>query len=412
MFSTKFKFSVLTAAAVAVLAPFHTAQATVGQLPLCVGTYKCGMGGAGVSIASDPTAATINPALAARMGSSAIINAGWFHADVERNISQGSPALANLAGGQQKSDASDFLNASMGVNYRVDDNLGLNISFYPGGGGATDWDDSRVGPGAGGSTLSDDRDIRWRMFNLQLAAAWAPNDTSSYGLGVILTRADMKTTALYSKVQTPTTNANPGAIDVAYGAGVQIGGVWDVYPTVSLAVDYHSRVFMERFEKYPNVFKSTVDRPATFSIGVDYDYSPETTIALDVKHIMNDGMAVMNLSADLGGFGWNNVDVIMLGVQHQMTDTLQVRAGYAFANSPIDANNIFANILFPATVEHHFTGGATYTMDAIEIGLSAYMTAKNTLTDNGSGGGYSRMGRGSWVSHQQYGSQASVKYNF
>ena len=82
MFSTKIKVSVLTAAAVAMFAPLNQANATNGQLPTCVGTYKCGMGGAGLTIASDPTAATINPALAARMGNSAIINAGWFHADV------------------------------------------------------------------------------------------------------------------------------------------------------------------------------------------------------------------------------------------------------------------------------------------------------------------------------------------
>ena len=292
----------MTAAAVAVFAPFNVAQATNGQLPTCVGTYKCGMGGAGLTIASDPTAATINPALAARQGNSAIISAGWFHADVERNIGVGNSTLSNTAGGTQSSDASDFLNASMGVNYRVNDNLGLNVSLYPGGGGASDWDNSRTIASGAGNSLSDDRDIRWRMFNLQLATAWAPNETSSYGLGVVLTRADMKTSSVYAtSAGAPTANSNSGVVDVAYGAGFQVGGVWDVYPTVSLAADYHSRVYMERFRKYINVFRSSVDRPSTFSFGMDYKYDPATIIALDFKHVMQDGVETMNLTADQGG---------------------------------------------------------------------------------------------------------------
>jgi len=95
MISFKHKFTLASAAtALAVLAPLGAANATNGQLPTCVGTYKCGMGGAGLSIASDPTAAAINPALAAKMNNSAILSAGWFHADVERNIS-GTAGQAN-----------------------------------------------------------------------------------------------------------------------------------------------------------------------------------------------------------------------------------------------------------------------------------------------------------------------------
>ncbi len=413
MFSTKIKVSVLTAAAVAMFAPLNQANATNGQLPTCVGTYKCGMGGAGLTIASDPTAASINPALISRMGNSAIINAGWFHADVKRNVATGAGTASNTAGGTQSSDASDFLNASLGVNYRVGDNLGLNISFYPGGGGATDWDHSRTIDTGATNSLSDDRDIRWRMFNLQIGTAWAPNDKSSYGFGVILTRADMKTTSIYGASSgNLTTNNNPGAVDVAYGAGFQLGGVWDFTDTVTVAADYHSRVYMERFEKYPNVFASTVDRPATLSFGMDYKYSPETIVALDFKHIMNDAIDTMNLTPANGGFGWDNVNVIMLGAQHQLNDDLQVRAGWNYGNSPIADDRTFANVLFPAIVEHHFTAGGTYKMDALEFGLSAYVTPTRKQTDPGTGDSYSVMGKDTWLSHRQYGSQLSVKYNF
>ncbi|NQU57337.1 MAG: outer membrane protein transport protein [Rhodospirillales bacterium] len=412
MFSTKIKFSIMTAAVVAVFAPINAAKATNGMMMTCVGTYKCGMGGAGLAIASDPTAATINPALSARMGNSAIINAGWFHATVKRNIT-GNGTFANTANGEQTSDASDFMNASAGVNYRVDDNLGISVNVYPGGGGATDWNDSRTTVG-GSNSLSDDRDMRWRLFNLQLAAAWAPNDTSAYGLGLVLARGDMKTSSIYGGVGGALTPAvNSGVVDVAYGAGFQVGGVWDVYPTVTLAADYHSRVYMERFHKYRNVFNSTLDRPATVSAGLDYKYSPETNIAFDVKRIIYTGVYSMSSQpgAD-GGFGWEDTNVVMLGAQHQLTDSLQVRAGYNYGDTPIDTEHVFANVLLPGIVEHHFTAGASYTMGNIDLGISGYVTPTAKITDSGSGDGYSKMGKGTWLSHKQYGSQVSLKYNF
>jgi len=166
MMTFKQKFTLASAtAALAVMAPLGAANATNGQLPTCVGTYKCGMGGAGLSIASDPTAAAINPALAAKMGNSAIVSAGWFHADVERDLSATTSPNVNRNGGKQKSDASDFANGSMGVNYVLSDTRALNISLYPGGGGATDWDDSRTTAGNNINDIMAGRDYLFTVLD-------------------------------------------------------------------------------------------------------------------------------------------------------------------------------------------------------------------------------------------------------
>lgn len=411
--SVKRSFILGAAAVIAAVAPIKHASATVGQLPLCVGTYKCGMAGAGLSIASDPTAATINPALSARMGNSAIISAGWFKADVERDYSNINSGMGgNTAGGKQKSDSSDFFNGSLGVNYRLDDQIGVNISIYPGGGGATDWNDARTT-----NDLSQDRMIRWRMFNMQLAAAYAPNKTSSYGLGLVLTRADMKTDSIYAGPAF-TNNNNPQVVDVVYGAGFNIGGVWDLGDKMTVAADYQSKVWVQRFDKYINVFNSTVDRPATFSIGLDMDVADDTVVAIDAKYIHNGGVRTISSKASgEGGFGWDDVGVLMIGVEHQVTDELQLRAGFSYNNSPIDDSNLYANTLFPAIIKTHYTVGGTYAYEEFEFGFSAYITGKSKLTetglgDNGAGNSYSAIGKNGWISHQQYGSQLSVKYNF
>jgi len=103
----------------------------------------------------------------------------------------------------------------------------------------------------------------------------------------------------------------------------------------------------------------------------------------------------------------------MLGVQHQVNDALQVRAGYNYGRSPVDDQHIFANTLLPATVEHHFTLGLNYALsDAFDLGWSGYVTTENELTAPGTGNGYDQMGAGAKISHRQYGTQVSVKYNF
>ncbi len=412
MFSKKLKISLLSGAvaAIAAVLPMQQANATVGQLPACIGTYKCGMAGAGLSIASDPTAAAINPALIGRMDNSAIISMGWFHADVERDLTG---TYANTAGGKQKSNTDDFVNGSLGVNYRLDDNYAVNLSVYPGGGGATNWTNSRTGAG---TSTSADRKINWKMFNAQLGVAYTPNTMSSYGLGLVLGYATMRTD---SKDNQFNVDGN-WAKDTAKGAGFQLGGQWQLNDDISVAADYHSKVWFERFKKYTSTFNSTVDRPETYSAGIAWKVQPATTLALDFKHV-NEGSVdtISNPSAqgcnvkECGGFGWTNINMIMVGVEHDATDDLTVRAGYSYNNSPIDNEAVFANVLFPAIVEQHFTAGLTYAvMDGMELGISGYVTPTKRQRESGAGDAFSTGMAGSTLWHRQYGSQVSLKYDF
>lgn len=412
MFPTKTKLYVLTAATVAMFTPFKTALATVGQLPLCVGTYKCGMAGAGLAVASDPTAATANPALAARMGNEAIINVGWFRAKVNGTI-QNTTHGNNT--GDRTSNAKDFLNGSLGVNYKVGDDMGLNISIYPGGGGATDWDAPRTADFGGGTGATDgtDHQIRWRMFNMQAALGVSPSDSLSLGAGIVISRSDMKTDSLDNGFSRP--DAGPyGAVDRVWGYGGQVGAVWDVTDQLAFAAKYHSRVKMQRFKKYLNIFNSSVDRPPIWSIGTTFKATPDTEFSVDFKYIENSAVkTISSAPQNDGGFGWDNVKLFMVGVEHQASDVLTLRAGYSYNNSPVNDEHVFANVLFPAIVEHHLTAGATYKVgEGYEIGASAYVTPESKVTDSGLGDAFSANNAGTVLRHQQYGAQLSLKYLF
>jgi long-chain fatty acid transport protein len=67
---------------------------------------------------------------------------------------------------------------------------------------------------------------------------------------------------------------------------------------------------------------------------------------------------------------------------------LVLRAGYNYAKTPLDNQNTFFNVLAPATVEHHLTLGATWTLaNKSELTVS-YMHAFNKgITGSGGDGG-------------------------
>ena len=111
------------------------------------------------------------------------------------------------------------------------------------------------------------------------------------------------------------------------------------------------------------------DVPSSLAAGFAYKLSPETTLALDwerinyseVKAIANTNTAGGLLGADNGmGFGWQDMDVVKLGVEHDVSDQLTLRAGYSYTDQPIPASQTFFNVLAPAVVEKHLSLGGTY----------------------------------------------------
>jgi len=79
--------------------------------------------------------------------------------------------------------------------------------------------------------------------------------------------------------------------------------------------------------------------------------------------------------ANGSGFGWTDMTVLKLGVSHEYSKNLTLRAGYNHGKMPINSQNTYFNILAPATVEQHVTLGATWTLaDKSELSLS-YMHA-------------------------------------
>ncbi len=144
-----FALGLLAATALAGLP--RDAAATIGMNPICYGTDNCGMGGAGIALGGNTAGAILNPALSGRAGKELLISAGWLHANVTGQVkgggavaAAGGAVVANNQGSPQDSDASDFPDGTVALNWKFNDAWAGNFSIFPGGGGATDWPQART----------------------------------------------------------------------------------------------------------------------------------------------------------------------------------------------------------------------------------------------------------------------------
>ena len=397
------------AAFAASMMPAGQAHATFGMLPHCVGTEKCGMGGAGSAKAAAAVDAAMNPALAGKMGNEYQVNLGWFWADVKGISTVSSTAT------EMKSAANNFPNGSLGVNYKIDDVKSFNISIVPGGGGASDWPTSRSDNFF--VTANEDQNVDYKMVYLQPSMSYKYDASTTLGVGAILSRATMVTDSARGSFQP---SGVEGKNEVFYGVGFQVGGVWDLPENGSFAASLRSPVWHQDTGAYDNVvFTDPIDTPAQVLLGLTFDVTPSTSISMDYKYVAWDTVKTIGSESNDSpttsrGFGWVDQNIFMLGLEHKVNDSLQVRAGVSHGNSPIDEGHVLANFLFPAIVETHFTAGATYTMGSgMKLGASGYITPTAKKVDDLSVfGATSGVTRASILKHQQKGFQLSVSQDF
>ena len=229
----------------------------------------------------------------------------------------------------------------------------------------------------------------------------------AYGLG------------LFQGLSSAPANATNQGDDDAWGAGVRIGWTGQITDNITLGAQYSSKIFMQEFDKYAGLFaeQGDFDIPANFGVGVAVKVTPKTTVAFDVQRIQysdvasiaNDGptadqffgalsSALMTgsyagpgqLGTDAGwGFGWNDITVYKLGINHEYNDRWTFRGGLNYGENPIDNDQNLFNILAPGVVEKHITLGFTYMpnpMNEVSVTYMRALTTKQSYTYQGTGG--------------------------
>jgi long-chain fatty acid transport protein len=404
----------LLAAVIAAMLPL-AAHATDGYFAHSYGIKAKGMGGASIAVAQDAFGGANNPATMAFAGNQFAIGVDLF--SPTRSAERTGGAAFGLDGSAD-SDSKYFGIPELAYNTMVRPDLSLGVTVYGNGGMNTDYPGDQLpspgacgpatGPGTGFNPAPGPYNLlcgngRLGVDLSQLVVAptlaWRFQPNHSIGISPLFAYQRFKAEGLQAFAGL---SASPGDVtnrgyDSSTGWGVRIGYFGQITPQFAIGATYQSKISMGKFDKYKGLFADSggFDIPSNWGLGVAFKPMPAWLLAFDyerinysdVKSVNNPSNLILNCaggdaSACLGGsngagFGWQDVDVIKIGVQYELNAQWTLRAGYNHSDNPIRASDVTINILAPGVVRDHATAGATWKWDAQNELSTAFMYAFN-----------------------------------
>jgi len=402
------KRNVVLAFAVAAAVAAPGAFATNGYFSHGYGMKGSGMGGVSTAMTRDTFGGANNPATMVWVGNGMDIGAAWFNP--ERSASRSGATDTTMNAGQIDSGSTDFLIPEFGYNHMLNPNMSFGVTVYGNGGMNTDYPGGQLpyggtcGNGAGtgfnpvqtaGSTyniLCGSGDLGVDLMQLIIAPTWSYKINANHSVGVspLLAYQRFKADGIqsFTGFSADSTKLTNNGYDTSTGAGLRIGWYGRMSDTVSLGAAYSTKIAMSKFDKYAGLFaeQGDFDIPSNYNLGVAFKVSPTTLLGIDYQKIKyTDVKSVSNPStnyagtttgslgpSDGRGFGWGDIDVWKVGVEHQYSKNLVLRAGIDKSDNPITSRDVTFNILAPGVVENHYSVGFTLAMDKTTELTGAY----------------------------------------
>lgn len=438
------KSTVFSAVVVGMIIP-QSVNATNGAWLIGFGAKSRSMGGTGVADNRGGVAAAFNPATMVDSSDEFDIGADLFMPP--RKVKHESTRLGFT---DEESNNNIFLIPSLGLTYKWNEKMTVGFAVV-GAGLQTEYNQSvnsdscqRVNAGAVpgysagdcpptfynalGTTAGPETGVELIQMQILPSIAYKINNKHSVGASLAIGASYFRAEGLedfgsqagglgFTQAEGDFTGGN---WDSSYGAGIRLGWLGKFEDDkLRVGVNYSSRVYMQKFEGYKNLFaeQGGFDIPESFAVGLAFDFTPAITVAFDVqriywsdvKSIGNPGPNVADpsnllalcpqgtpqepclLGGDLGlGFGWHDQTVYKIGANWTINEKWDVRAGWNYGESPIQPDQVLFNMLAPATPEHHLTIGAghrlseTYVIDASLV--YAFSNVINGPTPFGPGG--------------------------
>jgi long-chain fatty acid transport protein len=409
------------AAVAAALAPF-AANATDGYFSHGYGMKAKGRGGASTAMTTDSFGGAANPATMVFAGERIDVGIDWFRPDRSASRSGSFGGAGFLDGSVEGNETENFFIPEFGYNKLLNPNLSLGISVYGNGGMNTDYPAGPLDQGVcqggapngvpanllcGSGNLGVD--LSQLIFAPTLAYKFGANQ--SIGVSPLIAYQRFKAYGLqpFAAISSDPANLTNRGYDDSWGAGVRVGYFAQLTPAFAVGAAYSTKIAMQEFDKYKGLFaeQGDFDIPENYNLGLAFKAMPALTIALDyqrinynkVKSVGNPsnqpncnpltnfptgpgvGPDCLGASGSSIGFGWQNVNVIKLGVEYQWDSRLLLRAGYNHSDNPIEARDVTFNILAPGVIEDHLTLGFTYALQGGSEITMAYMHAfKNSVS--------------------------------
>jgi long-chain fatty acid transport protein len=369
------------------------AQATDGYFSHGYGLKAKGMGGAATAMTEDSMGGANNPASMVWVGNRMDIGVDWFRPmrDAERS-GAGIPPI----NGKVDSGRENFFIPELGYNYMYSSDSSLGITVYGNGGMNTSYPQGNFQCPTQQNTFvpanalcgSGDLGVDLTQLIIAPTAAYKMNAQHSIGAALLLGYQRFKAEGLqaFEGLSSAPGKVTNNGYDSSTGYGLRIGYLGKVSDSVSLGATYASKMKMGKFDKYKGLFAENggFDIPENYNLGIAVIPFSGMTLALDYQRINYSKVASISNSssnqAPLGsangpGFGWQDVDVVKLGVDYKMDKQLTVRGGYNHSTNPIRSQDVSFNILAPGVVQSHYTLGMTYADSKVSEYTAALMYA-------------------------------------
>jgi long-chain fatty acid transport protein len=380
------------AAVCLVVAAGGTVGATNGYFATGYGTDSKGMAGAGVAIATDTLAPSLNPAALVFVPDQIDLSAGLFNPNRSYSVigqPSGLPGTFGLAPGTVDSGSRLFAVPGFGVRRSAGTAGAVGIAMYGNGGMNTSYAAPTFGVAPAGVDLS-------QMF---IAPSYARRIGGHHAVGVsgILAyqrfeaRGLQAFSAFSSDADCLTNNAHANS----FGGGVRAGYIGEFTRFLSVGASYQSRVWMRKLEPYKGLFAQDggFDVPSSWVIGVAVKPTPKLDVVADVQQVrysevnaIGNTMLPNLMQAPLGtetgaGFGWSDMTTYKFGVQQRERRGWTWRAGYSYGRQPIPSTEVLFNILAPGVEEHHATAGISKTIGGRQtLSVAVTRAFSNTVT--------------------------------
>jgi len=393
----------------ALLAPL-AAQATDGYFSHGYGMKAKGRAGASTAMTDDAFGGANNPATMVFAGERLDVGADWFRPDRSASRTGSFGGAGFIDGAADGNEKTDFVIPEFGYNRMLRPDLSVGITVYGNGGMNTDYPTGQLDQGIcmGGAPNGQPANLLCGSGNLGVDLSqliFAPTIARKFGanqsLGVspLIAYQRFKAYGLqpFMAISSDPANLTNNGYDDSWGFGVRFGYFAQLSPSVAVGAAYSTKIDMQEFKKYKGLFaeQGDFDIPENYSLGVAFKATPQLTLAADYKRINYSkvasvgnpsnvpgvGAAMLGASGSSIGFGWQDVNVVKLGIEYQWSSQLVLRAGYDRTDNPVMARDVTFNILAPGVVEDHLTLGFTYALQGGSEVTMAYMHAfENSVT--------------------------------
>lgn len=349
-----------------------SAMATNGILPIGNGISAHGLGGAGIANAEDAMAGTDNPALLARTGDQMSAGLTFFAPFRSASISP--------TAGYVDSEENLFFIPSFGWTKSLSPKMNTGILVTAMGGMNTSYPKDLLQPMLGPG--SDKFGIDLSGLIIAPTLSYAPSNDLSLGVSLLLGYEKLTTTLPLAMQQFY--NLKDGT-DSATGSGIKLGIVKDLDDSMTIGAFYQSRIKMSEMSLHcdDGVFKGAkyqlksqceVNLPPIAGVGFNIKTSQNSKIVMD---LIDAAWSKVELFRQ--GFGWEDQNILKMGVEVQQSSTFTWKIGYNYAPQPVNPEYLsiggqLPGVMAPAVTEFHYTFGFTMKMGKNElVGYYAYI---------------------------------------